>query len=47
MGLIRKTLFVGTGVVRPSSKKQRVAKKSLKAQRAQVKALRDIAKHSG
>lgn len=34
MGLIRKTLAVGTvGIVRPSSKKQRVAKKSLKQQK--------------
>lgn len=35
MGLIRKTLAVSTaGVVRPSSKKQRVAKKTMKASQA-------------
>jgi len=35
MGLIRKSLAVGTlGAVRPSSKKQRVAKANLKAQKA-------------
>jgi hypothetical protein len=38
MGLIRKTLAVGTvGMVRPSSKKQRVAKKSLKELKEQTK----------
>jgi hypothetical protein len=38
VGLIRKTLFVTTaGAVRPSSKKQRVAKATLKAQKATMK----------
>jgi uncharacterized protein DUF2510 len=37
MGLIRKTLMVGTaGVVRGSSKKQRVAKAQLKQQKEQT-----------
>lgn len=41
MGIIRKSLAVTTlGVVRPSSKKQRVAKKSLKELRKQTKALK-------
>ena len=39
MGLIRKTLAVGTvGVVRPSSKKQRVAKATMKAAQQQAAA---------
>lgn len=38
MGLIRKTLAVGTvGVVKPSSKKQRVAKATMKAAQEQVR----------
>lgn len=44
MGLIRKTLFVSTGVVRPNSKKQRSASKSIAAQRTGNYYLGQIAK---
>ena len=45
MGLIRKTLFVGSGgVVRPNSKKQRSASKSIAAQRTGNYYLGQIAK---
>lgn len=44
MGLIRKTLAVGTlGAVRPSSKKQRVARATLKELRTQTRLMRDQA----
>jgi predicted RNA-binding Zn-ribbon protein involved in translation (DUF1610 family) len=45
MGLIRKTLFVASsGVVRPNSKKQRSARKSIAAQRTGNYYLSQIAK---
>ncbi|GAA1863463.1 DUF2510 domain-containing protein [Pseudonocardia ailaonensis] len=45
MGLIRKSLAVGTlGVVRPNSKKQRVAKGQLKEMRKQTQLLEQHAR---
>lgn len=42
MGLIRKSLAVSTlGVVRPSSKKQRLSKAQTKAIKAQTKAIEE------
>lgn len=47
MGLIRKTAAVFTvGIIKPSSKKQRVAKKTLKAERRQANALEQIARQT-
>jgi hypothetical protein len=45
MGLIRKAFALGTlGAVRPSSRKQRTAKKTLKAIREQTEAIRQLGK---
>lgn len=47
VGLIRKSLALGSaGVIRPSSKKQRVAKKTLNATRDSAKASKQTAKTS-
>jgi hypothetical protein len=44
MGIIRKTLMVSTaGIVRGSSKKQRVAKAGLRQQKLQTSLLKDVA----
>lgn len=46
MGIIRKTLMVSTaGIVRGSSKKQRVAKAGLKQAKLQTSLLKDAAAH--
>jgi hypothetical protein len=46
MGVIRKTASLFTlGIIRPSSKKQRVAKKTLQAQRRTANATERLASH--